>query len=117
VTQSAHHSGLWDWDRTIALEYAVEQLFNVSQLLTCEITPSTEKLSISYLECISSLLQHEELLPKTVAIGLRDAQQEYLRMQRRNVHKVQCDCLASRLLAILRDVSKLLTAAKFKVAA
>ena len=117
MTQSAHRSGSWDWDCTVALEYAAEQLFNVSQLLTCEITPSTEKLSISYLKCISSLLQHEGLLPKTVAIGLRDAQQEHLRMQQRNVGKVQCDCLALRLLTILGDVSNLLTAAKFEISA
>jgi len=117
VTQTAHHRGSWDWDCTVALEYAAEQLSKASQLLACEIAPSTEQLSSSYLKCISSILQHEDLLPNRVAIGLRDAKQEYLQMQPPNLSKVQCDRLASRLLTTMRDVSNLLTAAKFKVAA
>jgi hypothetical protein len=117
VTQTAHHRGSWNWDCTVALEYAAEQLSKVSQLLTCDIAPSTEVLSSSYLKCISSILQHEGLLPNRVAIGLRDARQEYLQMQPPNVSKVRCECLASRLLTILRDVSNLLAATKLCVAA
>jgi len=115
--QTAHHRGSWDWDCTVALEYAAEQLSKVSQLRTCEIAPSTEVLSSSYLKCISSILQHEDLLPSHVAIGLCYARQEYLQMQPPNLSKVRCDCLASRLLTILRDVSNLLAAAKLRVAA
>ena len=117
MTQTAHHRGSWDWDCTVALEYAAEQLSKASQLLACEIAPSTEQLSSSYLKCISSILQHEDLLPNLVAIGLRDAKQEYLQMQPSNVSKARCDCLASRLLTILRDVSNLLAALKLRIAA
>ena len=117
VTQTAHHRGSWDWDCTVALEYAVEQLSKVSQPLTCEIAPSTESLSSAYLKCISSILQHESLLPNDVAIGLRDARQEYLRMPPPNVSKARCDCLASRLLTILRDVTNLLAVTKLRIAA
>jgi hypothetical protein len=117
VTQSAHRPRSWDWDCTVALEYAAEQLLKVSQLPMSAIAPSAEALNISYLECISSLMQHKDLLPKAVAISLRDAKQEYLGMQQPYVGRVQCDCLASRLLTILRDVSSLLAVAKFKVAA
>jgi hypothetical protein len=38
-------------------------------------------------------------------------------MQPPNVSKVRCECLASRLLTILRDVSNLLAATKLRVAA
>ena len=117
MSQIAHHRGSWDWDCSVALEYAAEQLSQVSQPLTREIAPSTEVLSSSYLKCISSILQHESLLPNRVAIGLRDARQEYLQMQPPNVSKLRCDCLASRLLTILRDVSNLLTARKLRLAA
>ena len=114
MTQSVHHAR--SWDCTVALEYAAEQLSKASQLLTCEIAVSTAVLSSSYLKCISSILQHEGLLPNRVAIGLRDARQEYMQMQPPHVSKVQCDCLASRLLTILRDVTNLLTATKLSVA-
>jgi hypothetical protein len=117
VTQSVHHAGSWDWDCSVALEYAAEQLLKVSQLSMSAIAPSAEALNSSYLECISSLLQHEGLLPKTVTIGLRDARQEYLRTQLPSLSKIQCDCLASRLLTTLRDVSSLLAAAKLRMAA
>ena len=116
LTQTAHHSGSWDWDCAVALEYAAEQLSAASRLRTREIALSTQSLSRSYLKCISSLLQHEDLLPNHVAIGLRDARQEYLQMQVPNVSKVQCDCLASRLVTILADVSSLLTATKLGIA-
>ena len=78
MTQSAHSPRSWDWDCTVALEYAQEQLLKVSQLPMSAIAPSAEALNISYLKCISSLMQHKDLLPKTVAISLRDAKQEYL---------------------------------------
>ena len=117
MSQIAHHRGSWDWDCSVALEYAAEQLSQVSQPLTREIAPSTEVLSSSYLKCISSILQHESLLPNRVTIGLRDARQEYLQMRPLSVSQVQCDCLASRLLTILRDVSNLLAATKVSVAA
>ena len=108
MTQSAHHAGSWDWDCTVALEYAAEQLLKVSELPRGVIAPSSEALNISYLRCISCLLQHEDLLPKTVAIALRDAWQESQHVQKPNASKVQCNCLASRLLTILRDVANLL---------
>jgi len=117
VTQSAHHAGSWDWDCSVALEYAAEELSNISQLLTCDIAPSNEVLSTSYLKCVSSLLPHEGLLPKGVAIRLHDAQQECLQMQQPNISKLQCDHLASQLLTTLRDVSSLLAAAKLSIAA
>ena len=117
VAQTVHHRGSWDWDCTVALEYAVEQLSKASQPITCGAVPSTEVLSSSYLKCISSILQHEGLLPNRVAIGLRDAREEYLQMQPSNVSKARCDCLASRLLTILRDVSNLLAALKLRIAA
>ena len=117
MTQTAHHRGSWDWDCAVALEYAAEQLSKASQLLTCEIALSTEMLSSCYLKCISSILQHEGLLPNRLAISLRDARQEYLQMPPPNVSKVQCDRLASRLLTMLRDVSSLLAATKLSVAA
>lgn len=117
MTQTAHHRGSWDWDCTVALEYAVEQLSKVSQPLTREIAASAEELTSSYLRCISAILQHEGLLPNHVAIGLRDARQEYLRTQFPSLSKIECDCLASRLLTTLRDVSSLLAAAKLRIAA
>ena len=117
MTQSVHHAGSWDWDCSVALEYAAEQLSKVSQLLTRDIAQSTEALRISCLKCVSSLLPHEGLLPKGVAIRLRDAQQECLQMQQPNVSKLQSDYLASRLLTTLRDVSSLLAAAKLSIAA
>jgi hypothetical protein len=117
VTQSVHHAGSWDWDCSVALEYAAEQLSKLSQRLTCDIAPSTEALSTSYLKCLSSLLPHEGLLPKGVAIRLHDAQQECLQMQQPNVSRLQCDHLASHLLTTLRDVSNLLAAAKLRIAA
>jgi hypothetical protein len=117
VAQTVHHRGSWDWDCTVALEYAAEQLSKVSQPQTCGAVPSTELLSSSYLKCISSVLQHESLLPTDVAIGLRDARQEYLRMPPPNVSKARCDCLASRLLTILRDVTNLLAVTKLRIAA
>lgn len=117
MIQTAHHSGSWEWDCTVALEYAAEQLLRVSQLSMSAIAPSAEALNISYLKCISSLLQHEVLLPKTVTIGLRDAKQAFLQTQPPNVGRVQCDSLASRLLTILQDVSRLLAAAKLSVPA
>ena len=64
LTQSAHHTGSWDWDCAVALEYAAEQLLKVSELPRGVIVPSAEALNISYLKCISCLLQHEDLLPK-----------------------------------------------------
>ena len=108
MTQSAHHAGSsdWDWDCSVALEYAAEQLSKVSQLLNRDTAPSNEALSISSLKCVSSLLPHEDLLPKGVAIRLHDAQQECLQMQQPNVSKLQCDYVASRLLTTLRDVLK-----------
>lgn len=117
MTQSVHHAGSWDWDCSLALEYAAEQLSKVSRLLTRDIAPSNEALSISYLKCVSSLLPHEGLLPKGVAICLHGAQQECLQMQQPNVSKLQCDYLASRLLTTLRDISNLLAAAKLRIAA
>ena len=117
MTQSAHHAGSWDWDCTVALEYAAEQLLEVSELPRSAIAPSTEALNISYLKCISCLLQHEDLLPKTVAIALRDAWQESQQVQQQNASKVQCNFLASRLLTILRDVANLLATAKLTVVA
>jgi hypothetical protein len=117
VTQTAHHSGSWDWDCNLALEYAAEQLLRASEFSRSDVAPSVTALSVSYLKCISSLLQHEVLLPKTVTIGLRNAKQEYMQTQPPNVGKVQCDSLASRLLTILQDVSRLLVAAKLSVAA
>jgi len=117
VTETAHHRGSWDWDCTVALEYAAEQLSNLSQLAACEVAPSSEVLSRSYLKCISSILQHEDLLPGRVAVCLRDARQEYLRTQPPNISKGRCDCLASRLLTILRDISNLLAAMKLSIAA
>jgi hypothetical protein len=117
VTQSAHHAGSWDWDCTVALEYAAEQLLKVSELPRGVIAPSSEALNISYLRCISCLLQHEDLLPKTVAIALRDAWQQSQQVQQLNASKAQCNFLASRLLTILRDVANLLATAKSTLAA
>ena len=117
LTQSAHHTGSWDWDCAVALEYAAEQLLKVSELPRGVIVPSAEALNISYLKCIACLLQHENLLPKTVAIALRDALQESQQVQQPNAGKVQCNCLASRLLVILQDVANLLATAKLRVAA
>ncbi len=117
MSKTTHHGGSWDWDCTIVLEYAEEQLYKAAQLLTCEIAPSTEVRSNSYLMCISSILQHEGLLPDHVANGLRNARQEYLRNLPPSLGKIRCDCLASRMLAILQDVRNLLAATKLRVAA
>jgi hypothetical protein len=117
VTKAAPHRGAWDWDCTVALEYAAEQLFKVSQLVTGDIEQSTEELGLSYAKCIACVLQHESLLPNKVVLRLRDAQQEYLQTQWLKISKAQCNRLASLLTAILRDVSSLLAAAKLSVAA
>jgi hypothetical protein len=117
VTKAAPHRGASDWDCTLALEYAAEQLFRVSQLVTGDIAQSTEALGLSYAKCIASVLQHESLLPSKVVLGLRGVQQEYLQMRWLKISKAQCDCLASSLTAILRDISRLLAAAKLSVAA
>lgn len=117
MTKAAPHREKWDWDCTVALEYAAEQLFRVSQLVTGDIGQSTEALGLSYAKCIASVLQHESLLPNKVVLGLRDAQQKYLQMQWPKISKAQCNGLASLLIAIMRDISSLLAAAKLRVAA
>jgi hypothetical protein len=117
VTKAAPHRGASDWDCTLALEYAAEQLFRVSQRATGDIGKSTEALGLSYAKCIASVLQHESLLPKKVVLDLRGAQQEYPQMHWVKISKAQCDCLASLLTAILRDISNLLDEAKLRVAA
>ena len=117
MTKAAPHRGAWDWDCIVALEYAAEQLFRVSQVVTGDIGQSTEALGLSYANCIASVLQHESLLPNKVVLGLRGAQQEHLQMHWLKISKAQCDCLASLLTAIMRDISSLLAAAKVRVAA
>jgi len=117
MTKAAGHGDLWDWDCTVALEFAAEALFEASQLLTSDIVPSTQVLSVSYLKCISSLLQHQKLFPVDVARDLRRAQQEYLQRQPPELAKVQCDLLAAKLKIILRNVSDLLIPAAHKIAA
>lgn len=116
MTKAARHREEWDWDCTIALEYAAEQLSRFSQPITGNIGQSTEALGLSYAKCIASVLQHESLLPENVVLGLRDAQQKYLQMQWPKISKAQCNCLASLLTAIMRDVSSLLAAAKWVAA-
>ena len=117
MTKAAPHRGASDWDCTLALEYAAEQLFRVSQRATGDIGKSTEALGLSYAKCIACVLQHESLLPNKVVLRLRDAQQEYLQTQWLKISKAQCNRLASLLTAILRDISNLLDEAKLRVAA
>lgn len=115
MTKAAPHRG--EWDYTVALAYAAEQLFRVSQLIKGDIGQSAEALAFSYAKCIASVLQHESLLPNKVVLGLRNAQQQYLQMQRPKISKAQCNSLAALLTAILRDISSLLAASKLRVVA
>jgi 1,6-anhydro-N-acetylmuramate kinase len=115
VTKAATHRG--EWDCTVALAYATEQLFRVSQLANADIGKSAEALALSYAKCIASVLQHENLLPNEVVLGLRHAQQHYLEMERPNISKAQCNSLAALLTAILREISGFLAASKLRVAA
>jgi hypothetical protein len=67
-----------DWDTTIALAYAAEQLFIAAQALTSDLISTDHGLSIADAR-LTALLENAEFLPNSVTRQVRKLHECYLR--------------------------------------
>jgi hypothetical protein len=67
-----------EWDTTIALAYAAEQLFIAAQALTSDLVSTDHGLSIADTR-LTALLENAEFLPNSVTRQVRDLHECYFR--------------------------------------
>jgi hypothetical protein len=97
-----------DWDGSVALAYAAEQLFAAAQLLTSDRIPADQALRASCEQHISALLEYREFLPPVLATELEAAHSICTEKITSAIRKEDVQQLSVRVMELLRNISRVL---------
>ena len=98
-----------NWDSTITLAFAAEQLFAAAQLLTSDFVPWNRALRIAYERHLVPLLDNDSLLPENIRDKMLEAHRSYVSAKSRGLTREFARELASQLMDILREIMPLLS--------
>ena len=97
-----------DWDGTVALAYAAEQLFAAAQLLTSDTIPADQALRACCEQHISALLEYRKFLPPGLATELEAAHSICTDKIGSSISKEDLQQLSFGVMELLRHISRVL---------